>query len=188
MNKLFGNLENYSSLQQSDSKMLEALQRQTFDYFLNNINPENGLIADKSTPDSPSSIAVVGIGLSCYVVGIERGYLSREEGIKRALSVLKFFYHGEQGQDTTAMGYKGFFYHFLNMQTGNRAYACELSTIDTSIFIAGALVSAHYFTGEGKEETEIRRLANSLYHRVDWQWALNGGTTISHGWKPETGF
>jgi hypothetical protein len=188
MNKISGNQETHSSLQQSHLKMLETLQRETFDYFLKNINPENGLIADKSAPDSPSSIAVVGIGLSCYIVGVEQGYLSREEAIKRTLSVLKFFYNGEQGSGTDTMGYKGFFYHFLSMQTGSRVFECELSTIDTSIFIAGALVAAQYFTGEGKEETEIRRLANDLYRQVDWQWALNGGTTVSHGWRPETGF
>jgi hypothetical protein len=188
MNKLFGKQESASSLKPSDSKMLEILQRQTFDYFLKNANPKNGLIADKTAPGSPSSIAVVGIGLSCYIVGIERGFISREDAIKRTLSVLKFFHDGDQGPGTAAMGYKGFYYHFLDMETGSRACTCELSTIDTAIFIAGVLVAAYYFTGEGNEEKEIRRLADSLYHRVDWQWALNGGTTISHGWMPESGF
>jgi hypothetical protein len=188
MKKPLEDQKTYSSLQRTDSKMLEKLQTRTFDYFLKNFNPENGLIADKSEPDSPSSIAVVGLGLSSYVVGIERGFISREDAVRRTLSVLKFFYYGDQGPGTATMGYKGFYYHFLNMHTGRRAYKCELSTIDTSIFIAGALVAAHYFTRESKEEKEIRLLANGLYQRIDWQWALNGSTTISHGWKPESGF
>ena len=110
-----GSIENEkadSSLQDTDSEMLETLQRQTFDYFLKYVNPENGLIADKTAPDSPSSIAVVGIGLSCYIVGIERGFISREEAIRRTLLVLKFFYDGKQGSGTTAMGYKGFYLSF----------------------------------------------------------------------------
>ena len=74
------------------------------------------------------------------------------------------------------------------MQTGRRVGSWKFSMFYTAIFIAGALAAAHYFTGEVKEEKEIRRLAHSLYHRVDWQWALNGGTTISHGWVPESGF
>jgi hypothetical protein len=188
MNNALENQKPYSDFEQTDSNMLETLQLQTFDYFLKNFNPNNGLIADKSQPDSPSSIAVVGLGLSCYVVGIERGLISREDAIKRILSVLKFFQSGDQGPGTDTMGYKGFYYHFLNMQTGKRACESELSTIDTTIFIAGVLVVAHYFTGESKKEKEIRQLASILYNRVDWQWALNGGTTISHGWKPEAGF
>ena len=83
---------------------------------------------------------------------------------------------------------KGFYYHFLDMQTGRRALECELSTVDTAIFIAGALTAGAYFTGNEEEESEIRELAEILYRRIDWKWALNGGTTISHGWKPESGF
>jgi len=74
------------------------------------------------------------------------------------------------------------------MQTGRRAWQCELSTIDTAIFIAGVLTAASYFTAKSEEEGEIRELAENLYRRVDWQWALNGGSTICHGWKPESGF
>jgi hypothetical protein len=73
MNKPLENQKPYSDFEQTDSNMLETLQLQTFDYFLKNFNPNNGLIADKSQPDSPSSIAVVGLGLCCYVVGVERG-------------------------------------------------------------------------------------------------------------------
>ena len=188
MNKSFENRDNFSEIHPSDLKMLDDLQLQTFDYFLKNYNPKNGLIADKAETGSPSSIAVVGLGLSCYIAGIERGYISREEAVERILSVLKFFHSGNQGPGHDAIGYKGFYYHFLDMQTGSRAWESELSTIDTAILISGALVAAHYFTGDSNEEMEIRRLADSLYKRVDWQWALNGGTTLSHGWKPKTGF
>jgi hypothetical protein len=173
---------------ETDMEMLGTLQSATFAYFLKYFNPENGLIADKSKPDSHSSIAAVGLGITSYVVGIERNLLSREEGVNRILTVLNFFHDGQQGPEEDAMGYKGFYYHFLHMDTGRRAWESELSTIDTAIFIAGVLTAACYFTGENKAEKEIRNLAESLYRRIDWQWALNGGTMICHGWKPESGF
>jgi hypothetical protein len=168
--------------------MLETLQAQTFLYFLKYLNPENGLIADKSDPDSHSSIAAEGLGISSYVVGIERNLISRKEGVDKILTILKFFHDGHQGPEEDAMGYKGFYYHFLHMDTGRRAWECELSTIDTAIFISGVLTAACYFIRENKEEKEIRELAEILYRRIDWQWALNGGNMICHGWKPESGF
>ena len=114
--------------------------------------------------------------------------LSRAEAIARTLTLLRFFQSSHQGPEADATGYKGFYYHFLDMQTGRRVGQCELSTVDTAILLAGVLTAASYFTGKNDEEGEIRELAGSLYRRVDWQWALNGGTTISHGWKPESGF
>jgi hypothetical protein len=101
---------------------------------------------------------------------------------------LRFFHSSHQGPEPDATGYKGFYYHFLDMETGRRAWQCELSTIDTAIFIAGVLTVASYFTGKSEKESEIRELAEILYRRVDWKWALNGGTTICHGWRPESEF
>jgi len=168
--------------------MLDNLRRATFDYFRNEVDPRTGLTADKTQPGSPSSIAAVGMGLSVYIVAIERGWLSRREAVERTLTVLRFLHSSHQGAEAHATGYRGFYYHFLDMQTGRRAWKCELSTIDTAILMAGVLTAANYFTLESQEESEIRELAESLYRRVDWQWALNGATTICHGWKPESGF
>jgi len=174
--------------QGSDDEMLGVLQRRTFTYFLEEVNDRTGLIADKTQPGSPSSIAATGIGLSCYIVGVERGFMTRDEAIKRTLTVLKFLYTSQQGTEADATGYKGFYYHFLDMQTGKRTWKCELSTIDTAILLAGILTARYYFTGENKSEIEIRMYADELYARVDWQWALNGKDSIAHGWKPESGF
>ncbi|PZX51563.1 hypothetical protein LV84_03720 [Algoriphagus ratkowskyi] len=174
--------------QSTDTEMMDLLQRETFGYFLKEVNGHTGLIADKSQPGSPSSIAAVGMGLSCYIVGIERGYISRDEAIKRTLTVLKFFHTSHQGIEVDATGYKGFYYHFLDMQTGKRALNSELSTIDTAILLAGVLTARNYFSGENKSETEIRSIADELYARVDWKWALNGRDSVAHGWKPESGF
>ena len=177
-----------SNSEGTDSEMLDRLLRETFDYFRHEINPRNGLIADKTQPGSPSSIAAVGMGLSAYTVAVERGLLSRGEAVDRTLKVLKFLHASHQGPEADATGYKGLYYHFLDMQSGRRALQCELSTVDTAILMAGVLTTASYFTEESSEESEIRELAEILYRRVDWKWALNAGTTISHGWKPESGF
>jgi hypothetical protein len=179
---------NNENIPSGDIQMLKNLQSQTFSYFLTYLNPENGLIADKSDPTSHSSIAVVGLGITSYLVGIERNLISREDAVSKILTILHFFHDGHQGTESDAMGYKGFYYHFLYMNTGNRAWESELSTIDTAIFIAGVLTAANYFRGDNKEEKEIRNLSESLYRRIDWQWALNGRTEICHGWKPESGF
>ena len=174
--------------QGTDDEMLQLLQCETFEYFLKEVNPENGLIADKTEPGSASSIAAMGLGLSCYVTAVERGYMSRTAAIKKTLAALRFFRSCHQGPEADATGYKGFYYHFLDMKTGTRAFGCELSTIDTAILIAGILTVRNYFTHDKKDEIELREIADELYGRVDWQWALNGSDTITHGWRPESGF
>ena len=168
--------------------MLDLLRRETFDYFRNEVSPQNGLTADKTQPGSPASIAAVGMALSVYTVAAERQLLTRTEAVARTLTVLRFFQSSHQGPEPDATGYKGFYFHFLDMQTGRRAWQCELSTIDTAIFMAGVLTAANYFVQKNKEESEIRELAEFLYGRVDWQWALDNARTICHGWKPESGF
>ena len=167
---------------------LSRLESDTFKYFADEINLENGLVPDSTKQDSPSSIAVVGSALTAYPIAVERKYLSRAEAVKRTLVTLRFFHDAPHGKEPDATGYKGFYYHFLDMKTGRRAWKCELSTIDTTYLLAGALTAARYFDRDNKAEREIRTLAELLYKRTDWQWAQNGGLTVSHGWKPETGF
>ena len=126
---------------------LDELQRDTFDYFLKEANPRNGLVPDSTRPGAPSSIAAVGFALAAYAAGAERRFLTRAEAIKRVLATLRFFWDSPQGEDRDASGYKGFFYHFLDMETGRRAWESELSTIDTTFLLAGALAAAAYFDG-----------------------------------------
>lgn len=167
---------------------LAKLERDTFKYFADEMNLENGLVPDNTKQDAPCSIAVIGFALTAYPIAVERGYMTRAEAIKRSLMQLRFFHDGPQGDGPDDIGYKGFYYHFLDMKTGRRMWKSEVSTIDTTYLLAGALTAAMYFNRETKEESEIRRLAEALYARADWQWARNGALTISHGWKPETGF
>jgi hypothetical protein len=93
-----------------------------------------------------------------------------------------------QGPEPDASGYKGFFYHFLDIETGRRVWQCELSTIDSAFLFAGALTVAAYFDADTEDEAKVRALAKSLYERVDWNWARDNGATLTHGWRPENGF
>ncbi len=101
-------------------KKLEALQRLTFDYFLKETNPENGLVPDSTRQGTPCSIAPTGFALAAYPIGIERGFITRDDAIKRTLTTLRFFWNSPQGPEPDATGYKGFYYHFLDMKTGRR--------------------------------------------------------------------
>ena len=167
---------------------LEALQRDSFLYFLHETNPRTGLVIDKTEPNWPSSIAATGLGLAAYPVAVERGFITREAAVATILMTLRFFWNSPQGPEPDATGYHGFYYHFLDMETGRRAWRCELSTVDTTILLAGMLTAAAYFDAASEAEREIRELADKLYRRADWQWAQNGGATVTHGWKPESGF
>ena len=176
------------AIAQSDDRLLERLQSAAFDYFLEHANPINGLVADTSRRDSPASIAVVGFALSCYPIGVERGWIARADAASLTLKALRFFWSSPQSAAATATGYKGFYYHFLDLRTGRRVWKCELSLIDTTLLLAGMLTAAAYFTAAGVDEMEIRELADALYRRIDWRWAQNGCQTVAQGWKPECGF
>ena len=167
---------------------LEELQHDSFNYFLRETNPVNGLVIDKTEAGWPASIAATGLALASYPVAVERGFMPRTAAVERTLTTLRFFWNSPQGPEPDATGHRGFFYHFLDMQTGRRAWRCELSTIDSAFLLAGALTAGIYFDAGTPDELEIRTLADALYRRADWQWAQNRGATVTHGWKPKRGF
>jgi hypothetical protein len=171
-----------------DDELIDRLHRGAFGYFVEQVNPANGLVADTSRRGSPASIAVVGLALSSYPVAVERGWLTREDAAERTLVTLRFFEASAQGSAAGETGHKGLYYHFLDMQSGRRAWRSEVSPIDTALLLAGVVTAAAYFTGSPSVEEEIRALSRQLYDRVDWNWARNGGPTVAQGWKPECGF
>jgi hypothetical protein len=179
--------EGDSSTQLTDED-LAMLQFSTVLYYLHETNPDNGLVRDKTDPSAPASIAAMGMALATIPVIVERGILFRDFAVKITRKRLRYLFECPQGPDPDASGYKGFFYHFLNIETGRRAVQCELSTIDSAFLLAGALTAAAYFDRDTPEEAEVRTLANALYRRVDWNWARDGGPTLTHGWRPENGF
>jgi len=173
---------------QSDDALLDRLQRAAFGYCLTAVNPENGLVADTSRPGSPCSIAVTGFALTCYLVGVKRGWMQRDAAVARTLTLLRFLLSSEQGEQPDVTGYQGFYYHFLDMQTGRRTWQSELSFVDTALLFAGVLSACAFFDRDSQDERVIRDSGDWLYRRVNWQWARGAATTIRQGWKPEGGF
>jgi hypothetical protein len=172
----------------AEHRLLHDVQRRAFAYFAHETSTSNGLVKDTNTDGAPSSIAAVGLALTSYPAAVERGFVSRDTAVARVLATLRFFWRSKQGPEPDATGYRGFYYHFLDMTTGARTWHSELSTVDSALLIAGMLVAGAYFDGVGEAEREIRQLSERLYARVDWQWALDGGSALSHGWTPEKGF
>jgi hypothetical protein len=172
----------------SDEAMLDALQRASFGYFIDNVDPRNGLVADTTRAGSPSSIAAIGFALSVYPVGVARGWMERGDAVQRTLAALRFFMQSDQSGVPGATGHRGFYFHFLDMHRGTREWLSELSLIDTAFLIAGMLTAAAYFDADTPDEAELRGLADALYRRVDWRWAQRDDSALMHGWKPECGF
>ena len=178
--------------QLSDDELLDAIQQPAFQFFWNEANPSNGLIRDRSQPGSPCSIASVGFGLSAICVGVDHGWVTRTDAAQRVRTTLNTFYTGPQSTAASGtIGYKGFFYHFLDMNTGTRFVTwsnVELSSIDSALLMAGILDARQYFDSPDTDEVAIREMADSLESRMDWTFFRNGASNIYMGWLPATGF
>jgi hypothetical protein len=181
--------ETGAEAKRDDEDFLETLERRTFDWFWDTGNAENGLVPDRWPQESPSSIAAVGFGLAGYGVGVERGYIGRAEAARRVRNTLQFFWEAPQSEDSAgSAGFRGFFYHFLNMQTGLRQWNCELSSIDTGLLMCGVLFCREYFDRDEAGEREIRERADALYRRVEWSWMQPRPPLVGMAWRPEKGF
>ncbi|MCK5160622.1 MAG: hypothetical protein KAQ99_03515, partial [Candidatus Aureabacteria bacterium] len=174
----------------TDIEFLDMVEEDSFKYFWFEYNSNNGLIKDGNWSGKQCSIAAVGFGLTSYCIAVNRGWIPEAQGRERAEQVLTTLWNAPQGDgEIGTAGYKGFFYHNLDMDTGLRSgesklspMDSELSSIDTALLMAGALTAGRYFGGN------VQTLAKNLYERVDWDWMRNGGDTLSMGWNPGTGF
>lgn len=174
---------------QTDDQLLDAIERTAFEYFRSEADPATGLVRDRSTANSKCSIAAVGFGLSTWCIGVDRGYTTRAQAAERVRATLATFLNGPQGDSPSGViGHRGWFYHFLEMESATRAWKCELSSIDTALFLAGALDASRFFSGRDPVEREIRKMAGELFDRVDWRWMCDGVEVLSMGWHPERGF
>ena len=176
----------------NDEEFLDMVQEFTFRYFIDASNPENGMISDRITPQGPSShcsIAAIGFGLTAFAVGVEHGWISREEAKDRVYKTLKWLWEGPQGKELSGTtGYKGWFYHFLDFNTGLRHNLnVELSTVDTQLLLSGILFCREYFDRDDEMENKIRALADSIYFRVDFAWATTPSGGITTVWYPQWG-
>ncbi|MGH7633753.1 MAG: glucoamylase family protein, partial [Gemmatimonadaceae bacterium] len=134
--------------------LLDLLEQSAFTYFQYEVNEVNGLVRDNTDAAAPASIAGTGFALSSYPVAVQRGHMPREEAVHRTRTALRFLWEAEQSDAPDATGAHGFFYHFLDMQSGRRVWQCELSTIDSAIALAGVLTSGIYFDRDTEAEQE----------------------------------
>lgn len=171
--------------------LVDELQRRTFRYFSRHVDPVTGLVKDRSAATSPASIAGTGFAIPVWAVGAEHGWIDRDEARERTLRVLRFLSSAEQSDAPEATGYRGLYYHFLDMRSGQRVWQCELSTIDTALLLAGVRFAHAYFDRDDDGDRAVRRLADALTERVQWDWlTLQDGRfagSMSHGWRPENG-
>ena len=170
--------------------LFKDIERRTFQFFWDTTNENNGLTPDRYPARPFSSIAAVGYALTAYPIGIENGWVSRTQAVDRTLTTLKFLRNLPQGPQATGKGgYRGFYYHFLHMDSGHRfASWVELSSVDTALLMMGVLFAQSYYDGADPREVEIRKLADELYAGVDWTWLQRRAPLVSMGWFPEKGF
>ena len=170
-------------------RLIATIEHRTFDYFWDTTNRANGLAPDHYPGPNFSSIAAVGFALTAYPIGVERGWITRAQAVKRTLATLRFFLNAPEGRAARGVtGFKGFYYHFLDMRTGVRWPGIELSSIDTALLMGGVLFDMSYYNRDTPKEHEIRELASELYDRVDWTWMQVDPPLVSMGWTPERGF
>jgi len=172
--------------------MLDSIQHKTFLYFLNEHSPDKGIVKDRASSWAPASIAATGFGIPCFAIGVERNWITRKQAAEITLNTLKFFANSVQSTDTNATGYKGFYYHFLRMNSGTREWKCELSSIDTGLLMMGIIFARNYYNLNDETEEQIRLLAATLLGRMDWKFMQMSATAkhpnaISMAWSPEDG-
>ncbi|MGJ7903269.1 glucoamylase family protein [Lysobacter sp. 1R34A] len=170
--------------------LFRDIEKRTFQFFWDTTNEQNGLTPDRYPSRPFASIASVGFSLTAYPIGIEKGWVSRNQAVDRTLLTLKFLRDLPSGPQATGKGsYKGFYYHFLDMQKGQRYDSwVELSSVDTGLLMMGVLFAQSYYDRDDPREKEIREVADTLYKRVDWNWLQQNKPLISMGWFPESGF
>jgi hypothetical protein len=166
----------------SDDQFLDQMEQAAFLFFWEQASATTGQVKDRAYATgindtrTVSSIAATGFGLTALCIAAQRGYMPTSQIQARVLATLNFIWSQLPQQN-------GFFYHFVDMNTGQRALNSEVSSIDTSILLCGVLTCRQYF-----QDSQIQSLATQIYQRVNWPWMLNGGATFSQGWTPETGF
>jgi hypothetical protein len=171
----------------ADRAFIEDLEHRSFLYFWEQADSGTGLVLDRARADGGrakgpghdiASTAATGFGLTALCLGAEHGWITRQEAAARVRTTLRFYAN-------KATEEHGWFYHWMDVSSGDRKWDSEMSSIDTAFLIAGALTAAQYFSGD----LEIPQLAREIYERVDFQWMLNGDPMLlSHGWVRGKGF
>jgi hypothetical protein len=182
-----------TSRKMNDELLMERLERAHFQFFVDYQNKDTGLILDRTRLDGPATIAGVGFALPAYGAASTRSWISRDEAVAYTIKVLRVLWNVPQGDGASGTnGFRGFYYHFLNPKTGERAVSpqfwnSELSSIDTALLMAGVRFARNFYLKRNAAEKEIRELCDKIYERVEWDWLVHDDGQIGHGWTPETG-
>lgn len=168
-------------LSAEDDKFLDDLERANFQFFWEQGSPKTGMVKDRcdvrnGRQDLAASIAATGFGLTALCIGDHRGLISTTEALQRVFATLRFLWR-------KLPNHRGFFYHFANVDTGERMFDSEVSSVDTAILLCGILACREYFKHAG-----VAQLAELIFNRVDWSWLSEDTSLLTHGWTPEVGF
>jgi hypothetical protein len=176
----------------SDLQLLADIEHRTFNFYWERVNHRNGLMVDRWSTPSVCSITGTGFGLTAWPIGVERGWITRSQARDITLRTLQFFEQLPQADQRSGCGgYRGFYYQFIDMDTGLRLGTSVLSTVDTTWLQMGMAAAQGWFDQDDGKEIEIRRLSQRLLDRTEWDWVQAnsvGGKAISMGWSPEKGF
>lgn len=188
-----GSKTGIKTITSDDQIFLDSVQYRSFLFFINEINPELGLVKDRTADWAPASIAAMGFALPAWAIGAEKGWIETAKARTLTLNMFRFLINSVQSNDTNATGYEGLYYHFLKMTDGSREWKCELSSIDTALLLAGIIFARNYYAGNSPEETEIRAIAARILERVNWKFMQmpegkgKHSFSINLGYWPERG-
>jgi hypothetical protein len=170
-----------TSLSPEDDQFLNDLESANFQYFWEQTNPNTGLVKDRCAVQGNdttivSSIAATGFGLTALCIGEKRGFVLAASARDQILTTLRFLWK-------KLPNHRGFFYHWADINTGERVWDSEVSSVDTAILLCGVLTCREHF-----QDDEITQLADDIFGRVDWTWLSEDTPLLPHGWTPEIGF
>ncbi len=170
------------SLTAQDDAFLNQLEQASFLFFWEQGDPLTGLIKDRCNTRANdtsivASVASTGFGLTAICIAQMRGFVSYEDARLRVVRALAFLWH-------KLPTHRGFFFHFANINTGERVWDSEVSSIDTALLLCGVLTCKAHFA----RDRDITALAHAVFDRVDWSWLAEDTTILSMGWTPEYGF
>ncbi len=175
-----------SAISASDDAFLEDLSSRAFLFFWEQSDPHTGLVSDRARTNGENilgrnlevaSTALTGFALTALCIASDRQWMDPNKLRERVRATLRHF---ASDQDHV----RGWYYHFVNRKTGERAWSSEVSTIDTALLLAGVVTAQQYYS----DDAEIYRLASDIYERVDFGWMMDQRTGLLHmGWEPETG-
>lgn len=169
------------ALSDENDRFLEELERANYLYFWEQGSPQTGLVRDRFKVNGkdrggPASIAATGFGLTALCIAEQRRFLTHPQVRDRVLATLRFLWR-------KLPNHRGFFYHFADVNTGERQWDSEVSSVDTAILLCGVLTCHEFF-----EHEEIQDLSDAIFNRVDWTWISEDTAMLPHGWMPEIGF